>query len=199
MERQGQPVLLVLSGPSGVGKTTVAHRLLDANENLKRIVTYTTRAPRDGEKDEVDYHFLDESEFMERLGCGEFLEHAVVYGKYYGTLKSSIHDAFTVGQDILIVNDVQGALTLSGMIKEDAMLEGSLQTIFLVAEGLEELRKRLESRAEDDEGTIGERLENAAAEMEQQDKFDHVIISATRDEDFAQAQAIYSKARRDDA
>ena len=194
MERQGQPVLLVLSGPSGVGKTTVAHRLLDANENLKRIVTCTTRAPRDGEQDGVDYHFLDESEFLERLGCGEFLEHAVVYGKYYGTLKSSVHDAFAAGRDILIVNDVQGALTLNKIIREDAVLGGALQTIFLVPEGVEELRKRLESRAEDDKKTIDERMGNAVAELKQQDKFDHVIVSGTRDEDYQQVQCVYEQA-----
>ena len=198
MESNDQPLLLVLSGPSGVGKTTVAQRLLEANKNLKRVVTCTTRDPRDGEVDGIDYHFLDESEFLERLGCGEFLEHAVVYGKYYGTLESSIHEAFAIGQDILIVNDVQGALTLSGMIKKNATLNGALQTIFLVADEVEELRKRLKSRAEDDEGTIEERLMNAAAEIKQQDKFDHVIVSATRDEDYQRVQAIYSEARRDD-
>ena len=194
MERQGQPVLLVLSGPSGVGKTTVAHRLLDANENLKRIVTCTTRAPRDGEQDGVDYHFLDESEFLKRLERGEFLEHAVVYGKYYGTLKSSVNDAFAAGRDILIVNDVQGALTLNKIIREDAVLGGALQTIFLVPEGVEELRKRLESRAEDDKKTIDERMGNAVAELKQQDKFDHVIVSGTRDEDYQQVQCVYEQA-----
>ena len=88
MECHSKPVLLVLSGPSGVGKTTVAHRLLEANRNLIRIVTCTTRAPRDGEIEGVDYLFLDYQEFLRKVESGQFLEYAEVYGNYYGTLKT---------------------------------------------------------------------------------------------------------------
>ena len=192
MESNGQPVLLVLSGPSGVGKTTVARRLLETNKNLKRVVTCTTRDAREGEVDGVDYYFLGKSEFLERLKSGNFLEHAVVYGKYYGTLRSSVYDSFTAGQDVLIVNDVQGALALNSILKEDVELSRALQTIILITEEVNELRKRLESRDQDNQETIEERLENASKEMGQQNKFDHVVISTTRDEDYRHVQEIYS-------
>ena len=120
------------------------------------------------------------------------MEHALVYGKYYGTLKSSVYDSFTAVQDVLIVNDVQGALALNSILKEDVVLSRALQTIILITEEVKELRKRLESRDQDNQKTIEERLENASKEMVQQDKFDHVVISTTRDKDYRHVQEIYS-------
>lgn len=195
MAEQSQTVLLVLSGPSGVGKTTVAHRLLEANANLLRMVTCTTRLPREGEVDGQDYHFMTEAGFLAQIRAGGFLEHAEVYGNRYGTLKSSVQDAMAAGRDVLIVNDVQGALTLSAMARQDNALGKALQTLFIVVSDVSELRARLEERAADKADTIEERLAIAEAEMHQQDQFDHVIVSSTREADFERAQNIYQNAK----
>ena len=195
MAEQSQTVLLVLSGPSGVGKTTVAHRLLEANANLLRMVTCTTRLPREGEVDGQDYHFMTEAGFLAQIRAGGFLEHAEVYGNRYGTLKSSVQDAMAAGRDVLIVNDVQGALTLSAIARQDNALGKALQTLFIVVSDVSELRARLEERAADKADTIEERLAIAEAEMHQQDQFDHVIVSSTREADFERAQNIYQNAK----
>ena len=195
MAEQSQPVLLVLSGPSGVGKTTVAHRLLEANSNLQRVVTCTTRAPREGEVDGQDYHFVTEDDFLTQIRAGGFLEHAEVYGNRYGTLKSSVQEALAAGRDVLIVNDVQGALTLSAMARKDNALGKALQTLFIVVTDVSELRARLEERAADEANTIEDRLAIAEAEMQQQGQFDHVIVSSTREADFERAQTIYQNAK----
>ena len=195
MAEQSQPVLLVLSGPSGVGKTTLAHRLLEANSNLQRMVTCTTRAPREGEVDGQDYHFVTEEDFLNQIRAGGFLEHAEVYGNRYGTLKSNVQEALAAGRDVLIVNDVQGALTLSAMARQDNALGKALQTLFIVVPDVSELRARLEERAEDEANTIEDRLAIAESEMQQQGQFDHVIVSSTREADFERAQTIYQNAK----
>ena len=120
--RDAIPLLFLVSAPSGAGKTTVGLGLLDTVPSLVRAVTCTTRAPRAGEVDGVDYHFLGRADFEARVGAGEFLENAQVYGNYYGTLRSEVVRRMEAGSDVLLSVDVQGAETLRGKAGSDPVL-----------------------------------------------------------------------------
>ena len=189
-------VLLMLSGPSGVGKTTVARRLLAENVNLSRVVTCTTRAPRETEGDGIDYHFLDEEEFQRRIEAGDFLEHAMVYGKRYGTLKEDVLRLLESGGDVLLVNDVQGALAVHALAETDVRLRQALVSVYIVTDTVDELRVRLERRGKDAPEVIEERLLVAESEMAHAREFNHVLVSGTMEGDWRQVQEIYEQARK---
>lgn len=168
---RGGAILFVLSAPSGAGKTTVAEALLDRMDNLCKSVSHTTRSPRQGEADGVDYHFIDERTFREMVDSGEFLEWAEVHGNFYGTSFLTVKKALEQGAcDMLLVIDVQGART----IREK---EVNSRSIFLLPPSMEELERRLAGRGTDPEEVIRRRLSEAAGEMAEKDKFDYVIVN----------------------
>lgn len=187
---QGSGLLIVISAPSGGGKTTLCEQLLEHQPNTVRAVTCTTRDPREGEKDGVDYHFLDAGNFLRRVQAGNFLEHATVYGNSYGTLKSEVLGKLRQGKDVLLSIDVQGAATIRGRAEEDPELKRALITIFLAPPSLDVLEKRLKKRGKDTAAVIQKRLAVARQEIAQWKHFDYVMVSSTIEQDLKRMQAI---------
>lgn len=195
-ETKLHPLLVVLSAPSGGGKTTLAKKLLTANPGMTRAVTCTTREPRKGEKDGIDYYFLDAASFLKRLQAGNFLEHATVFGNSYGTLKSEILGKLRQGLDVLLVVDVQGAATIRDRAQEDAELKDALVQVFLTPPSLEILATRLKRRGTDSPAVIQKRLGVARQEIAQWKNFDYLIISSSIAEDLRQMQAVLLAEKR---
>ena len=193
--RLNSPLLLVLSAPSGAGKTTVSQGLLAADPALVRAVTCTTRPPRPGERDGVDYHFLDRATFQRRVAAGEFLEHAEVYGNPYGTLKSTILERLAQGRDVLLTVDVQGAESIRSSAAADPELGGALVSVFLMPPSLAELERRLVGRSQDAPAVMARRLAVAREEIEHWPHFHYVVVSGGRAEDLAAMQRILAAER----
>jgi len=183
-------LLIVISAPSGGGKTTLCEQLLEHESNTVRAITCTTRDPREGEKDGVDYYFLDAQTFLKRVQAGNFLEHATVYGNSYGTLKSEVLGKLRQGKDVLLSIDVQGAATIRDRAEEDAELKRALLTIFLAPPSLEVLEKRLRKRGKDSPAVIQKRLAVARQEIAQWKNFDYLMVSSTIPEDLRRMQSI---------
>jgi guanylate kinase len=189
------PLLVVVSAPSGAGKSTLCDNVRAALPSATRAVTCTTREPRDGEADGVDYYFLGEEEFLARVESGEFLENAVVHGNHYGVLKSELRAKLAGGSDVLLNIDVQGAATLRERAATDPVLSRSLVTVFLRPPSLEELEQRLRGRGTDSDEVIARRLAIARDEMDQAEKFDHTLTSQTREADVDRMLGIIENVR----
>ncbi len=184
------PLLALISAPSGGGKTTLCRQLLEARPQMSRAVTCTTRPPREGERDGVDYYFLDAGSFLKRVQAGNFLEHATVYGNSYGTLKSEVLSKLRQGKDVLLNVDVQGAASIRARAEEDAELKRSLVTVFLTPPSIAELEKRLSRRGTDSPQEIKKRLSVARQEVVQWKNFDYLLVSTTIQEDLRRMLSI---------
>jgi guanylate kinase len=184
------PLLVLISAPSGGGKTTLCRHLLAARSGMTRAVTCTTREPRPGERDGVDYYFLDAASFLKRVQAGNFLEHATVYGNSYGTLKSEVVGKLRQGNDVLLNVDVQGAAAIRAHAQEDPELKRALVTVFLTPASLVILEQRLRNRGTDSEPVIQKRLSVARQEIAQWKHFDYLLVSGSIAEDLQRMLAI---------
>jgi guanylate kinase len=184
------PLLILISAPSGGGKTTLVHLLLAAQPQMTRAITCTTREPRPGEKDGVDYHFFTAEEFLKRLQAGNFIEHATVYGNSYGILKSELLGKLREGKDVLLNVDVQGAATIREQAETEPELRRALVTIFLTPPSVAVLERRLKKRNADADAVIQKRLAVARQEVAQWKNFDYLLISGDQREDLRQALAV---------
>lgn len=190
MARKRIPLFFLISAASGAGKTTLVHQVLAARPDMKRAVTCTTRQPRQGEKNGVDYHFLTEDRFAKLLKAGKFIEHAKVYGFSYGLLRAEVIKKLRAGIDVLVNVDVQGAATVKAKALKDPELKRSLVTLFLTPPSLGELEKRLRGRATDSDKVIARRLRAAKREIRQWGQFDYLLISDTVEADTRRTLAI---------
>ncbi|HEX3728242.1 MAG TPA: guanylate kinase [Opitutaceae bacterium] len=190
------PVLLVIAGPAGSGKSTLCDRLVGANLGFDRVVTTTTRAPRQGEVHGTHYHFFQPEEFEARIGRGEFLEWAWVHGRRrYGTLAASVLEPLGRGQDLVMSVDVQGVASFRHAAEKEPQLRRSLITVFIIVDH-DRLLARMRDRGKDDEGEIARRMATAQDELREAGKFDYVIHSRTREEDFQELLSILDRARK---
>jgi len=166
--RRGIP--LVVSAPSGTGKTTVCHRLVSADAGLELSVSHTTRSPRPGERDGVDYHFVSRQEFERLVAEGAFLEHAEYRGNLYGTSRAAVEGPLAAGRDLLLEIEVQGARQLQTRLPEARL-------IFLLPPSRKELERRLRARGTESEEVIARRLEVASQELPEVLRYDYAVLN----------------------
>ncbi len=183
--------LFVVSAPSGAGKSTLCNAVRERFPDIHYSVSATTRPPRPGETDGVDYHFVTEAEFQEGIERGRWAEWAVVHGNYYGTSAEGLRETLEAGADILLDIDVQGAKQIVERFPEAV-------TIFIMPPSLETLRERMTSRGTDSPEVIDRRVDNARAEMAARDRYRHVIVNDNLPDAKAAILEIVARARRDD-
>ena len=195
-ETSSSSVILIISGPAGSGKTTLCNQLLaEFSGRIRRIVTTTTRNPRPGEIEGVDYHFLSREAFQTGINNGEFIEWAEVHGRFYGSRKTHVLGLIKEGADLLLNIDVQGARAFRGDSSINEVLPGRIHTVFIKPQSLAQLQQRLEKRGSDKAEEIQRRLDTAAREIKVSEDFDQVIVSGSRQDDYRALRALYLNLR----
>ena len=181
-DRRG--MMIVLSSPSGAGKTSLSRKLLEKNENLFLSISFTTRPPRPLEVNESDYFFVNDEKFIDMLNKDEFLEHAKVFDFYYGTPKKPVMNALKSGKDILFDIDWQGTQQLMNSVQDD------LVKIFVLPPSAKELEKRLLKRNQDTDETVKNRMSKASDEISHYAEYDYIIINEDFDESLEKINSI---------
>jgi len=181
-------ILFTVSAPSGAGKTSLVNALIEQNQDLRVSVSHTTRAMRPGEVDGVNYHFVDEAAFRKMLVGAEFLEHAQVFGNFYGTSQSWVEQQLAAGTDVILEIDWQGAQQVKRLLPQTL-------AIFILPPSREALTQRLNARGQDDEAIIAARMAEAVEEMSHYVESDYLVINSKFDQALQELQAIVTSQR----
>jgi guanylate kinase len=182
-------LMLVLSSPSGAGKTSISRAILAEDDNISMSVSVTTRPRRKGEKEGVDYYFIDAARFEAMVQAGELLEHANVFGNRYGTPRAPVDEALDAGRDVLFDIDWQGAKQIEESARSD------LVKVFILPPSFAELETRLKSRKRDPGDVVQKRMALAMSEISHWSEYDYVVVNAVLDDSIAQVRAILTAER----
>ena len=187
LSRRG--LMLVLSSPSGAGKSSIARALLKADSNLVSSVSWTTRAPRPGETEGIDYYFVTVQQFEKMKSASEFLENARVFDNFYGTPRAHVEKKLSAGKDVLFDIDWQGTQQLRENARDD------LVSIFIFPPSLDELERRLRGRAQDPDDVVRKRMARASDEMSHWPEYDYIVVNRDIDKSISQVQTILAAER----
>lgn len=186
MSRYG--LLFTVSAPSGAGKTSLVRALVEADPEVRVSVSHTTRPPRAGEQDGINYHFVDQARFLAMVGAGDFLEHAEVFGNYYGTAQSAVEAARAAGHDVVLEIDWQGAAQVRRQVPDSI-------AISIVPPSLAVLRERLTGRGQDDSAVIEKRMAEAVSELSHYPEADYLVVNDRFEEALADLRAVVRASR----
>jgi len=189
--KQDLALLMILAGPAGSGKSTLCDAMMERHPAIERVITCTTRPPRDGEVHGEHYYFLSHEEFDQKVADGAFYEYAQVHTNRYGTLKEEIQTRLNAGIDLVMNIDVQGVEAFQKAAETDELLRQRLVTVFVLPESEDVIRERLQGRGQDDEAEIERRLASARKEITRWREYDFCMITRSREEDASRMDAIW--------